>query len=120
MANLESTLGNEANFFCDVTALEPGQLEELTEVSKQLFSTVRTSRELVDGYALEVPVSTAALLKAGKFISLERLCCPWHGSTLELEPAASSFWLKLTGPEGTKAVLGPALAEYIVGFMAPN
>ncbi len=113
MANLEN-IGDQAGFFfCDLAALEPGQLKEITEISKELFSSVRATQELTNGYALELPVSTDSLVKAGKFIALERLCCPWHGSSLELEADANTFRLSLTGPEGAKAVLGMALANFI-------
>ena len=40
-----------------------------------------------------------------RFVSGERLCCPFLGFTLELAPDHGPLWLRVTGPDGAKAIL---------------
>ncbi len=93
---------NEPVFACELTAIEPNQRKEHLENVTRLFQTVKVIREQPDGYALEFELDNDILQRVTRFISLERLCCPFFAFTLEIEPRATSFWLSLTGPEGVK------------------
>jgi hypothetical protein len=101
---------------CNLLALG-NELEAHLANWKQLLALVITSQELTEGYALELPASTENIVNAAKFIALERLCCPWHGSSLEVEPdpqlglASPSFWLRMTGPQELKAMFEAELAK---------
>ncbi len=93
---------NEAVFACDMRAIDPGQREEHMQNARQLVGKVQGIEERPDGYTLKLPLETLILLKADQFIALERLCCPFFRFTVEIEPAASSFWVGLAGPPGIK------------------
>jgi hypothetical protein len=40
-----------------------------------------------------------------RFVSNERLCCPFLEFGITIAPANGPVWLRLTGPEGTRAFL---------------
>ena len=87
---------------CDLTALEPVQREQHLATAKQLFAAVQATEELPNGYAFRLPEEPEMWLKAVEFIAHERLCCPFFGFALEIEPEGGPLWLKLTGREGIK------------------
>ncbi len=93
---------NEPVFACNLAAIEPARREGHQENASHLFGAVKATRERPDGYAFEFEPDTETLLRATRFIDLERLCCPFFGFALEVAPGATSFWLSLTGPEGIK------------------
>jgi hypothetical protein len=90
---------------CDLTALDPEQRERHQVHTRQLFASVQDIQELPDGYAFRLPIEADTILKAAKFINLERLCCPFFNFALEVEPEGGPLWLKLTGREGVKQFL---------------
>ena len=52
-------------------------------------------------------------MKAASFVTKERLCCPFFGFALHVEPEGGALWLSLTGRDGVKpfiqAEIGDAL-----------
>ena len=88
---------NEIPIACDLTAIPEEHREHHNATAEQLFAAVGEIQELPDGYAFRLPEEPGILLKAAEFVSLERLCCPFFGFALEVEPAGGSVWLKLTG-----------------------
>lgn len=101
-----------------MTAIEPGQRGRHIATIDQLFRAAEGIRELPDGYAFRLPNESDVLLKAAEFISLERLCCPFFGFALEVEPEGGALWLSLTGRDGAKpfilAEIGGHLNETVV------
>ncbi|HEX2912408.1 MAG TPA: hypothetical protein VH186_16490 [Chloroflexia bacterium] len=93
---------DEPVFACDMTAIEPAERKEHAENISQLFGLAKTIEERPDGYAVEFDLDSEILMWAVRFISLERLCCPFFGFRIELKPKASTFWLNLYGPHGIK------------------
>lgn len=91
---------------------------------EELFRAVAGVRELPNGYAFRLPNEPDVLLKAAEFVSLERLCCPFFGFVLEVEPEGGAVWLGLTGREGVKpfilAEIGGHLDESVVRPRASN
>jgi hypothetical protein len=99
----DSTDGRtESPFACDMTAIEASQRGRHVATIDELFRAVGEIRELPNGYAFRLPNESDVLIKAAKFIALERLCCPFFGFTLEAEPEVGSLWLSLTGRDGVK------------------
>ena len=92
---------------CDLTAIPAEHREHHSAIAEQLFVAVLEIRELPDGYAFRLPEEPRMLLKAAEFVSLERLCCPFFGFALEIEPEGGPLWLKLTG--------GAEVKEFIAG-----
>ena len=107
----------ESPFACDMTAFTPAERQEHIAAIGQVFGAVEDIQELSDGYAFRLPNETAMLLKLADFITKERLCCPFFGFSLNLEPEGGALWLSLTGREGVKPFIqeeiGHALNEAV-------
>jgi hypothetical protein len=71
----------------------------------QVYAAVDKLDELPDGFAFRLPNDAATFVKVAEYISLDRLCCKFLRWELRSEPNAGPVWLKLTGPEGTRALL---------------
>ena len=112
--------GRASPFACVMQAIEPGRRRQHIATTRLLFSAVKSIRELPDGYAFHLPDESDTLLKAAEFIALERLCCPFFGFALEVEPEGGPVWLRLTGREGVKpfirAEIGGSLSEAAARF----
>jgi hypothetical protein len=111
----ETIAVNESPIACDMSAIEPGLREQHIAASKHLFRAADEVRELSDGYAFRLPAETNVLLKAAEFISLERLCCPFLGFTLEVVPEGGPAWLRLTGREGVKEFIREEVSGLLGG-----
>ncbi len=103
---------------CNLSIFEEGQREEHTSTVQQVFAAVQEVREMPDGYAFRLPPESDVLRRAADFIANERLCCPFFGFALELEPQSAALWLRLTGGEGVKqflqADLGGVIAQTVI------
>jgi hypothetical protein len=95
----------ESPIACDMSAVEPGRREQHIANSRELFRAVAEILELPDGYAFRLAGEQDLLVKTAEFISLERLCCPFLGFALVVEPEGGPAWLRLTGREGVKAFI---------------
>jgi hypothetical protein len=104
-------------FVCDMTAIDPASRTRHAAITVELFQAVDAIRELPNGYAFRLHDEAALLMKVAEFIANERLCCPFFGFTVEVEPQGGAFWLHLTGREGVKpfiqAEVGAALNESV-------
>lgn len=105
----------ESPFACNMTAFTPAERKEHIAAIGQVFGAVEEIQELSDGYAFRLPNEAAMLLQLADFIAKERLCCPFFGFSLDLEPEGGALWLSLTGREGVKpfiqAEIGHALSD---------
>jgi hypothetical protein len=110
---------NDANaeqhspFACDMSAIEPDKRGEHMTTISELFRAVLESRELSSGYAFRLPNDADSLLMAAKFIALEKLCCPFFGFALEIEPEGGAVWLSLTGRDGVKPFILAEIGDHL-------
>jgi hypothetical protein len=116
MADISSSQASP--FACDMNAIDPEYRDRHISTTIELFQSVQTIRDLPNGYTFRFPNETGLLLKSAEFIAYERLCCPFFGFALEIEPEGGAVWLHLTGPEGVKpfirAEIGAALNDAVV------
>jgi hypothetical protein len=103
----------ESPFACNMEAIKPDQRQQHIAMARQLFHAVRSIRELPNGYAFHLPDKPDTLRLLTEFISLERLCCPFFGFTIEIEPEGGSVWLQLTGREGVKPFIRAEIGEFL-------
>jgi hypothetical protein len=103
----------ESPFACNMEAIKSDRRQQHIATAGQLFRAVRSIRELPDGYAFHLPDEADTLQLVAEFISLERLCCPFFGFTLEIEPEGGAIWLQLTGREGVKPFIRAEIGEFI-------
>jgi hypothetical protein len=109
----EAHTERESPFACVMDAIEPGKRQQHIATAKQLFHSVNEIRELSDGYAFRLPKEADMLLKAAEFVSLEKLCCPFFGFTIEVEPEVGDVWLQLRGREGVKPFIQAEIGEFM-------
>ena len=88
----------ENGFSCE---LNPPELQERkTNVLGRLFSQIKESRELDNGYSFSFNYSESLLDELIAFIKTEKQCCSFFSFKLEIDGAALS--LELSGPPGVK------------------
>jgi hypothetical protein len=87
---------------CDLNAIQADEREQHGTTIRHIFEAVQSVQELPYGYAFRLPAETDMLRNASEFIANERLCCPFLGFKLELEPQSAALWLHLIGGEGVK------------------
>lgn len=74
----------------------------------RLFTTAaRERRRLPDGYAYRFDAE--AFDDLARWITNERLCCPFLAFSIELAPAGGAILVRLAGPEGTHAFIDAEL-----------
>jgi hypothetical protein len=82
----------------------------------RLFGTAaREKREVPGGYAYRFDAD--AFRELASWIANERRCCPFLTFAIEIAPGHGPIWIRLTGPDGTRAFLDaelPALASPLV------
>ena len=101
----------ESPFACVMDAIEPAKRQQHLATARHLFHSVREIRELPNGYGFCLPDESDTLQKIAAFIALEKLCCPFFGFTIEVEPEGGKIWLQLTGREGVKAFIRAEVGE---------
>lgn len=74
-------------------------------LQQEIGSAVQERVELEDGYALRFPPVPRWIPQLAELIAFERSCCPFLTLELAAEPEQGPIWLRLRGPEGTKAFL---------------
>lgn len=101
---MNNTMRAQSPIACDMSVLSAEQREAHLATSRTLFSYVQDKRELANGYEFRLE-GPDAIAKVAEFISLEKLCCPFLGFTIEVEPEGGPLWLRLTGRDGVKAFI---------------
>jgi hypothetical protein len=84
---------------------DPERAKRLVALEAELFAGALETAELEAGYAFVFPGDAAWLAKLTTFIAEERDCCPFLRFELTVEPNAGPIALRLSGPEGAKAVI---------------
>lgn len=103
--SVQNSPSTEIPIACDLSVFQPSQREEHESTVHQIFAAVTEVRQLPNGYAFRLPAESAMLGNLADFIASERLCCPFFGFGVELEPQSAALWLRLTGGEGVKEFL---------------
>lgn len=94
-------------------ACVPGAIAEDERVAhfalaRHLFASVATARAaLPDGYEFKFP--SHSITAIAQFVTNERKCCPFMQFDISVAPDAGPVSLRMTGPEGTRAVLDAEL-----------
>ena len=106
-----------AHFACDMSAISPAGRQQHLATIKEIFGSALAIRQLANGYAFRLANEDTILAQAAAFIAKERLCCPFFGFAIEVEPEGGALWLSLTGREGVKpfiqAEIGGALNKAV-------
>lgn len=100
-----------APFACDMSAMAPAERHEHIATLKAVFVAVQEIREHDDGYAFRLPNEEEMVMQVAAFLAKERLCCPFFGFRMEIEPEGGSLWLTLMGREGVKTFIKAEIRE---------
>jgi len=90
---------------CDTEAISAVERTRYSFLVSKLKEAVMQQQETSDGYAWEVNGDTISLPEAAEWVAMERRCCPFLTLQLEAPGQGTSYWIKLSGPEGAKAFL---------------
>ena len=96
---------------CNRSAISAEERPRHRELSERLVAAVMEQSELKNGYALRVDGGGMRLAEAAEWMERERKCCPFLVFELETNGRERDFWVRLTGPEGTKALLDQVFSQ---------
>ena len=89
---------------CVPSAIPAAQRQGHFALGRELLEVLAVERlGLPNGYAIRFQAE--AFDAVSRFVANERKCCPFLTFELTLDPVSGPLWLRMTGPEGTRAVL---------------
>ena len=101
-------------FACDRSALTAEQRRRhFDELSPELRSMVKATRELPDGYEFQFPPDPKSYRLVAEWSAFEHLCCPFFDIDLRQEREHGNFWLRLTGREGVKEFIKADFSRWL-------
>lgn len=103
----------EIPFACNMSAIEPSMRTKHIEKIKEVFQSVKEIKEFSNGFAFLLSNKSSALISLMTFVEKERLCCPFFGFKIDIEPEGGNVWLKVNGREGVKDFIKAEFGEYI-------
>jgi hypothetical protein len=109
----DAAINQISPFVCDMNAIAPADRDRHISTTLGLFHAVQDICELSNGYGFRLPNETGLLMKAAEFIANERLCCPFFGFRVEVEPGGGPLWLYLTGQDGVKPFIRAEISEAV-------
>ena len=102
-ATSEPSSSQTQPFACNALALSPElRKRHFEELGPALLKLKKSTRELPDGYELELPADNKTYQLLTEWAFQERLCCPFFDIDLRLDRENGPLWLRLTGRPGTK------------------
>lgn len=104
----ETTKANQP-LTCTLTSDELVQRE--AQLKKEIFSKIKKTRELEDGYEFEFHEDAAFSERLVEFINLERDCCPFFTFTLTFEPQAGALKVKIGNSKEIKEMMKAELQD---------
>jgi len=93
---------NQSPLACDMTAIPAEQRPVHLSASRGLFSQIRETTDLSDGYEFRFDNDPDVIRRLAEFVALEKLCCPFLSFSIEVEAENGPLWLRLTGRDGVK------------------
>ncbi len=100
---LSQSAKRESPFACNAFALSPEiRKRHFEELAPTLLKLKKSTRELPDGYELELPADKKTYQLLTEWAFQERLCCPFFDINLRFDREGGPLWLRLTGRPGTK------------------
>lgn len=88
---------------CELEGAE--QRERETAIRRLLGRAAVEVAELPDGIAVRFPGDVEHLRRITELMALERACCRFLRFELTAAQGQGPLWLRITGPEGTRAFL---------------
>lgn len=84
--------------------------ERKNELQKEVFSKVKKTKEIEDGFTFSFPYDEKFLLNMMEYIITEKRCCPFFNFEIKLHQT-NDIQLRITGPLDAKKMLEMFLVE---------
>jgi hypothetical protein len=89
---------------CVPAAIPPAERATHFALARKLFTELAEQRiDLPEGFGFRFQAD--AFEAVARFVANERKCCPFINFDIQLGRDSGALWLRMTGPEGTRAVL---------------
>lgn len=101
---VSNTMTEPTQFACDMSAIPLAERDAHFELARRLSTETATEmRDEDDALTFVFPAS--AFDDVTRFVSAERLCCPFLEFSVEISPQHGPVSLRLSGPPGAAAFL---------------
>ena len=97
---------------CNLKAISSAERPRYNDLFMRIRDAARHRSEIANGYAFRLDGKAVHLQDIGEWISMERRCCPFLTFELSASGDTTDCVLKLTGPEGVRAVLQGDFPEW--------
>ena len=105
---------------CDLTVFSISERMEHLALAKSLLQQVSEVVEHNDGFTFVFEKSPHLELQVVNWVSKEKRCCPFFSFELSSTNTPPLLNLKISGPDGAKEILRPALKEMYKPFASRN
>jgi hypothetical protein len=102
----------ETPFACDMSVFEPEERRKHTENTREVFKLAKETKEISNGFVFLFPNESKLLMNLMSFVEKERLCCPFFGFIIEIEPDDGDVRLKIFGRDGVKDFIKAEIGGY--------
>ncbi|HXO89062.1 MAG TPA: hypothetical protein VN885_10460 [Candidatus Acidoferrales bacterium] len=89
-------------FFCNATALNPGERAFHQRLTERLIASRNAVVELPKGYEFQYSPEEISVADVAQWVVAEEKCCPFFNFHIDLEKQGTLVCLGLTGAEGIK------------------
>jgi hypothetical protein len=96
---------------CDRGALTPRVWKRHEAETKRLVQGASETKELPAGWSFRETADPATLQALARWVSEERLCCPFIRYEIVVPAKSKDAWLELTGEPGVKDLIGEVILE---------
>ena len=111
---MATTTNPSFDFVCVPGAIAPGERVAHFVLGYRLFAKLAEERiDLPSGIALRLAAENFS--EVARFVANERKCCPFLHIEVEIAPDGGPMWLRITGPEGTRELIGAELGLTMAG-----
>ncbi len=97
---------------CNLKAISSAERPRYNDLFRRIREAARHRTEIANGYAFQLDGKVVQLQEIGEWISMERRCCPFLTFELSAYGYKTDYVLKLSGPEGVRAVLQGDFPEW--------
>ena len=105
---------------CDLTVFSISERMEHLALAKSLLQQVNEVVEHNDGFTFVFEKSPHLELQVVNWVSKEKRCCPFFSFELSSTNTPPLLNLKISGPDGAKEILRPALKKMYKPFASRN
>ena len=107
-------------FVCDMSAMTPIERQQHIATTREVFGAVQEIRELPNGYSFRLADEEGIFMQAAAFLSKERLCCPFFGFGIEIEPKGGGGVVRADRSRGSETVHQGGVREGAAGCARPK